>query len=485
YSLAPGGKRSLEALYQAAFLSYQFQDYDGAARRFREFIKKYGRSRLRKDAEWNLAWIHYLKGDYAKAYEEMNQLMKRLGKNASKERLEYWMAMSLLRQKKEFQARPLFEKLAKDKSMGYYSLAARARLRQLAPAEPRLNRGIASSDRPLNRFSLNEILEPFGGIPEDYDALQGASEPEEELRLTLGPAAEEETPSEEATTADGVAAVDEGQPEEVVRFSNPQLVAKFSQARDLALLRLEDWARWDLYEIERATSNREHLRTLMHEYATIGQYHRSSYIASVVFSQQRLAHGIEGIRYLWELAYPEVYKEHVLKAASDFAVPTELIWGIMRAESNYRQDAISPVGALGLMQVMPHTGKKVAEMLKLADFRAEKLLEPQTSIRIGSRYLARLMRRFENVIPVVAAAYNAGPHRAKLWLSSFGRLDMDEFIEHIPFLETRNYVKKVIVNVHIYSSLYHGGKDHFPYLASPVPVKWEKGVPTKETWDDT
>lgn len=94
------------------------------------------------------------------------------------------------------------------------------------------------------------------------------------------------------------------------------------------------------------------------------------------------------------------------------------------------------------MQVMPNTGKRVSQILGENDFSPKKLLEPNDGIKIGARYLQRLMVKFENTVPLVAASYNAGPHRVKTWLASFGFLEMDEFIEHIPFLETRNYVKK-------------------------------------------
>ncbi len=123
------------------------------------------------------------------------------------------------------------------------------------------------------------------------------------------------------------------------------------------------------------------------------------------------------------------------------------------------------------MQVMPFTGHKVATMVGEKDFKAPMLLQPETSVKFGSRYLKRLMDRFENTIPLVAAGYNAGPHRVKNWLVSFGNLETDEFIEHIPFLETRNYVKRVVSNAYIYSQLYGNKKIFFPYMAGAVPVK--------------
>ena len=105
-------------------------------------------------------------------------------------------------------------------------------------------------------------------------------------------------------------------------------------------------------------------------------------------------------------------------------------------------------------------------------------------MRIGSRYLQRLLKKFDNNVPLVAASYNAGPHRVKAWLNGFGALDVDEFIEHIPFLETRNYVKKVVSNYQVYSLLYGNKKDSLSYLSEILNVKATDSLATKETWED-
>src|SRR5690606_37838606 len=110
------------------------------------------------------------------------------------------------------------------------------------------------------------------------------------------------------------------------------------------------------------TSNRTHLKTLMGQYFSSGNFNRSSYIAQVTFGSQRASLGFTKGKDIWEFAYPRAYSEYVDKYAKKFTVPEELVWGIMRAETHYRRDAMSPVGALGLMQVMPFTGHKVATL---------------------------------------------------------------------------------------------------------------------------
>lgn len=499
YKLSPRSKTGRQALYQSAFLSYQFQDYDGAARRFQEFMKVYPNSGLNRDAQWHLSWLKYLKGDYQGAYKDFASLsnQKRKNKKAWKsfpqDRVTYWMAMSLFRQGKVEQAKPMMESLAKDALMGYYSIVAQARLKKMEEIKiPKLTlTSLPTQPRVISRFSASEFLMPAS--QEDYRGDE--SESEENLILTQYSADDERGENEEAESADNpdmksvdvVASGDEvpdSSEEKVATFSSPALMKRFERARDMMIMGENEWARWDLYDIERKTSNREHLRTLMGEYNTAGHFNRSSYIAQINFGGQRAAHGVDGIRYLWEFAYPRAYSEYVEKFTKKFTVPEELVWGIMRAETHYRRDAISPVGALGLMQVMPFTGHKLATLLGDKEFKAPMLLQPETSVKYGSRYLKRLMDRFENTIPLVAAGYNAGPHRVKNWLVSFGNLETDEFIEHIPFLETRNYVKRVVSNAYVYSQLYGNKKDLFPYLAEAVPVKVNTEIVGKENWDD-
>ncbi|WP_413612446.1 transglycosylase SLT domain-containing protein [Bdellovibrio sp. HCB-110] len=499
YKMSPKSKTGRQALYQSAFLSYQFQDYDGAARRFQEFMKAYPKSGLNRDAQWHLAWLKYLKGDYQGAYKAFSSLNaqkrsnKRGWKSFPQDRVNYWMAMSLFRQGKVEQAKPMMESLSRDPLMGYYAIAAQARLKKMEEfkAPKMILSSLPTQPRSISRFSAGEFLMPTA--QEEYRGDE--SESEENLVLTQYSADDEKGEDEEAEAgvvdnpdlkSVEVAAneeVEEGG-EKVTTFSNPLLMKRFERARDMMILGEYEWARWDLYDIERKTSNREYLRTLMGEYNTAGHFNRSSYIAQINFGGQRAAHGLEGIRYLWEFAYPRAYSEQVEKYTKKFEVPQELVWGIMRAETNYRRDAISPVGALGLMQVMPFTGHKVATLLGDKEFKAPMLLQPETSVKVGSRYLKRLMDRFENTIPLVAAGYNAGPHRVKNWLVSFGNLETDEFIEHIPFLETRNYVKRVVSNSYIYSQLYGNKKDLFPYMAGAVPVKVSSELVGKENWDD-
>ena len=151
---------------------------------------------------------------------------------------------------------------------------------------------------------------------------------------------------------------------------------------------------------------------------------------------------------VWGVSYPLAYREEVTKNAAATAVPESLIWAIMRTESNYSPVALSPVGAVGLMQIMPATAESMSKG------GAARLTRPDCNIRLGARYLKDQLSTYGRSIPLTAAAYNAGPGNVKRWQKSLAGLPQDEFIESIPFRETREYVKKVVSTMELYRRLY-------------------------------
>jgi soluble lytic murein transglycosylase len=151
---------------------------------------------------------------------------------------------------------------------------------------------------------------------------------------------------------------------------------------------------------------------------------------------------------VWGINYPLAFREEVAKNALATAIPESLIYAIMRTESNYSPSALSPVGAVGLMQIMPAT----AEAISRGD--SARLTRPEINIRLGAKYLRDQMATYARSIPLTAAAYNAGPANVKRWQKSLAGLPQDEFIESIPFRETREYVKKVVSTMELYQRLY-------------------------------
>jgi len=132
-----------------------------------------------------------------------------------------------------------------------------------------------------------------------------------------------------------------------------------------------------------------------------------------------------------------------------------LVLAVIRQESAFDQKAVSSAGALGLMQLMPRTAKHVAGALGLA-FNEKKLTgDPQYNIRLGRAYLAELIGKYGGSYVLAIASYNAGPSRAREWMTTYGdprspTVDAIDWVESIPFSETRNYVQRVLENLQVY-----------------------------------
>ncbi len=153
-------------------------------------------------------------------------------------------------------------------------------------------------------------------------------------------------------------------------------------------------------------------------------------------------------------------------------VEPALALGLIRQESNFNTEALSPVGARGLMQLMPATAQAVAHRLGDGSVNLAALsTDPAYNMRLGTAYLGGLLDQFGGAMPYAVAGYNAGPGRVADWLAAngdpaAGGIDMVDWIELIPFSETRNYVQRVVENVVV-------------YRASPAPccrTRWRAGT---------
>jgi soluble lytic murein transglycosylase len=160
-------------------------------------------------------------------------------------------------------------------------------------------------------------------------------------------------------------------------------------------------------------------------------------------------------RWAWDCVFPSPYSSEVRAAEGSEALPAGLVWAVMRQESGFDPDAVSPARAIGLMQLLPETASPIADELAISPDDA-RLTSPPFAIRIGARLLRKLLDRFHGDVPLAVAAYNAGADPVDRWVSRAQGMQVDSFVERIPYDETRDYVARVMGNLARYGYLAQG-----------------------------
>jgi soluble lytic murein transglycosylase len=162
------------------------------------------------------------------------------------------------------------------------------------------------------------------------------------------------------------------------------------------------------------------------------------------------------IRDFWQCVYPLAQWPLVRQEAKAQGLDPYLVTALMREESAFAPLAISGAGARGLMQLMPETADQVAKKYGVARDPSAPLETPEVNIRLGTIHLAELLRDNGGNLSLALASYNAGWPQVRNWIERFGITDAEQFIEDIPYSETRNYVKRVLGSYERYTSLYGG-----------------------------
>ena len=156
----------------------------------------------------------------------------------------------------------------------------------------------------------------------------------------------------------------------------------------------------------------------------------------------------------WQLAFPLPYRAALLRYSSEHSLDPFLVAALVRQESEFNPRAISSSKALGLTQVVPSTGKYLSRRAGVPRFHPTLLFQPDTNLRIGTYYLRTLLDNLHGSSEAALASYNAGQSRAQLWLSWHTYREPAEFVETIPFSQTRDYVEIVLHNADVYRRLY-------------------------------
>ncbi len=474
-------KNISEMLFQKGFLFYQSKRYTDAYKIFDQLFvaqrskKKKRRGSVFEQIAWLRAWSLYLDNDIEKA---LNAFKEMASYTSDSTRLNYWMAMCYQRQEQTLAAMQLFkrssESLANNETYSYYNLLSWLRYQDLK----RKNNSLEKKAFIKDLWTTSKDRRSIFPIPsEDYSR--------EQIQNLYSFILSESTGDEQnqvAVVNDENEIIFSAENAGIVVQSEDDLKRHIEWAKFLIQNRQGELAKWHLYEIEKNLKLTKNAKLLIQFYTENNFYYRALSLSQRQVPGQRMSFDKDS--FLLKSIYPEAYKEDILTFAKQRKIDPYILLSIMKAETQYKSDAISPVGAVGLMQFMPYTLDKLANLTG-QEVRVTELFEPKKSIEMGAAYLKKLLLELDNQNPLTAAAYNGGPHRVKAWLKRLGQVDYDVFIEHIPFAETRTYVKRVLTFKSTYDKIYLRklNIDELFYLIRPQPVEIKETLSLKEEWD--
>lgn len=443
-AIAAGTQHRLkDSFYVARALSRADKDLE-AIERYQVFLKSYPTSGLAEEARYLIARLYYVMGrwpDAATAYNKYLGAFSKRGRFAKTARYE--LAVTRLAQGEYPAALVGFRQLIKDEETSrlktrYQLLEAVALIgsKNSAAAVPLLKQVIAESPLSFAALVAHQRLRQLG----------------ETQPPLLPPGADVPAP-------------------DPLTVSLPEKVALLARAG------LDQLAEAELAAHEArlmATYKPREYESLCQAYGTLSGAERRYKVGQRAASWTLLVKPPNPrTSWLWDCVYPRPYPETIEAANAEFDLPPHLIYAVMRQESGFRPAVISPANAIGLMQLIEPTARRVAGALN-EDYEGRKLRVPRYNVRYGAYYLRRLLDTFDNNIVLAAAAYNAGPAAVSHWLAGGEQLDLDVFVARIPYSETRGYVERVVENLARYAYL-EGGAARVPDLALRLPTGLRAG----------
>jgi soluble lytic murein transglycosylase len=189
---------------------------------------------------------------------------------------------------------------------------------------------------------------------------------------------------------------------------------------------------------------------LLAAYHTLGEYQRPYQLAVRERHDTLLQPADAEQRAIWTALYPRPYVSDVAAAAEREKIAASIVFAVMRKESGFKPNVVSYADAIGLLQMLVNTGKPLAAEIGISHLERSMLFEPATNIQIGTHYLAKLIAHYRGAVPPAIAAYNAGEHKVDEWIkrATYKKksVELDWFVEDIPFEQTRNYVRGVVTS---------------------------------------
>ncbi len=393
---APGSSWLQEGLFVAGNMYMLKRDYDRAIDNYREIAQRFPDGPRAAYAHWRAAWLDLRQGRTESALRQFREQIELYPATTEATAAMYWEARLLEDKGDRASARAWYAKLSDRYRNYYYAILARERLRSL---------GVQSEvDDPL--------LAKIKPLPVIDPATVDITPPSDDLRM------------EKAKLLENAGLID---------FAVKELQAVPGSGSG-------NWASLQVARI----------------YTDNNQPHRAlQYLKRVVPSYTAQEIGSLPVAY-WKALFPRPFWPDVQRYAAENNLDPYLVAALIRQESEFNPGAVSYANAYGLMQLLPNTGRTMAKSVGLKHYNTAELLTPTTNIELGTRYFRDMTDKLGEV-EYALAAYNAGSDRVEDWRDNGHFRDIQEFVETIPFVQTRDYVQSIVRNAAIYRRLYGSG----------------------------
>ena len=382
-----------QALLSAGNIYLLRRDYDRAIDAYRELQQRFPNGGRASYAHWKATWLSLRQGrreDAEKGFEEQIELYPSSGEVPA---ALYWRGRLAEEDGDSAKARAYYLKVSDRFRNYYYGALARQEIKKL------------KSDSDAVNYALLDRVPPIDASAK--------------------------------VTADAV-------PEDDLRVQKAQLLANGGlldfAVRELTAAATESKGNWLAPETA-------------HLYADAGRYDRAIEILKKAVPSYFAVDLPSLPRPYWEALFPKPYWIDLKRFSSDNALDPYLVAALIRQESEFNPAAVSHANAVGLMQLLPKVGKSVARQEKLKHFSSTQLFTPGMNLQLGTRYFRTMVDKFGS-FEYALAAYNAGADRVQDWLGQGKYRDPQEFVESIPFTETREYVQAILRNADVYRQLY-------------------------------
>ncbi|HEY6262608.1 MAG TPA: transglycosylase SLT domain-containing protein [Nitrospiraceae bacterium] len=375
--------------------------FDDAIVRYRQVVRVGEPASQRAEARWRVGWVYYRTARYREAGEELRLLAEQHDSDFEPQAL-YWMARAAELSQQPHAAAEVYVQLCQRYVYTYYCQMARERI------------SIPWSE-PLVTEPISATVSSNGGVLTNDLAIRSVSSRAEIEQQTA-----------------------------------------YRRAIELKTLGLDSDAARELAGLtDRYSRDPDVLMAVASMLNEAGAYHHALRLARARFRDKLERTGGIIDPSLWKAAYPTGLLP-TIKGQGANGVDPYLVAAIIREESQYDWRAVSRVGAIGLMQVMPGTANNVAQRLGLSAVGRDDLFDQETNIRIGVHYVEQLLEQFSGNVMHTIASYNAGPIVVGSWIALHRGRSQDEFVELIPYQETRQYVKRVLRSYREYIRLDKG-----------------------------